>query len=188
MASDNSTTREDLVEYAREVSHNAVAHHSHFHVGAALETESGKIYTGCNVESDSYGLTICAERVALTKALSEGERNFTRIAIIGIQHDSEGNPLFGKSAMEEAQKRGNSSSKTVNDLNPWLSQNGEVSASEAGQPLGPCGACRQLLWDHCRDIEVIGATPMAEIGKVWRLADLLPYAFNFEGAGSAKLG
>jgi cytidine deaminase len=51
-------------------------------VGAAVRTESGKVYTGCNVESASYGLTVCAERVAIWKALSEGERNFTALAVV----------------------------------------------------------------------------------------------------------
>lgn len=167
---------------ARTVSENAVAHHSHFHVGAALETAEGKIYTGCNVESDSYGLTICAERVALTKALSEGEREFRRIAIIGIQHDSKGNPLFGVAAREEALARGNSWSTEVNSTSWGVNDLGESgdSAGQSGRALGPCGACRQMLWDHCRDIEVIGATPYGEVGKVWRLADLLPDAFNFK--------
>ncbi|HVS83602.1 MAG TPA: cytidine deaminase, partial [Pyrinomonadaceae bacterium] len=55
---------------------------SHFLVGAALQTKDGKVFTGCNVESASYGLTVCAERVAIWKALSEGERDFTRLAIV----------------------------------------------------------------------------------------------------------
>ena len=55
---------------------------SHFKVGAALETSDGTIVTGCNVENATYGLTICAERVAMFKALSEGHRAFTRIAIV----------------------------------------------------------------------------------------------------------
>lgn len=55
---------------------------SNFLVGAALKTQAGKVYTGCNVESASYGLTVCAERVAIWKALSEGERQFTELAIV----------------------------------------------------------------------------------------------------------
>ena len=61
---------------------NAVARFSGFAVGAALEAGDGAIYTGCNVENVSYGLSMCAERVALFKALSEGARKFRRIAII----------------------------------------------------------------------------------------------------------
>jgi cytidine deaminase, homotetrameric len=60
----------------------AVAPFSGFPVGAAVRSESGKIYTGCNIESASYGLTVCAERVAIWKALSEGERHFTELAVV----------------------------------------------------------------------------------------------------------
>ncbi len=60
----------------------AVAPYSGFHVGAALQCEDGTVFTGCNVESSSYGLTICAERTAVFKALSEGKRKFTRMIIV----------------------------------------------------------------------------------------------------------
>ena len=63
------------------------AKYSDFTVGAALLTEDGEIITGCNVESSSFGLTICAERVALTKALSEGKSTFSHIAIVGPAKD-----------------------------------------------------------------------------------------------------
>jgi cytidine deaminase len=59
-----------------------VAPFSGFLVGAAVRTEAGKVYTGCNVESASYGLTVCAERVAIWKALSEGERHFSELAVV----------------------------------------------------------------------------------------------------------
>jgi cytidine deaminase len=71
-----------LVEAAREVREKAYAPFSNFKVGAAVITKSGKIYTGCNVESASYGLTVCAERVAIWKAVSEGEKEFTDIAVV----------------------------------------------------------------------------------------------------------
>ena len=60
---------------------NAVAGFSHFKVGAALLTESGEVFTGCNVENSTYGLTVCAERVAIWKALSEGRRKFARLVV-----------------------------------------------------------------------------------------------------------
>ena len=75
-------TRVGLVEAARRAREHAVASFSHFKVGAALETADGLVFTGCNVENATYGLTICAERVAMFKALSEGHRTFTRIAIV----------------------------------------------------------------------------------------------------------
>jgi cytidine deaminase len=70
-----------LVAAARRAREFAVAPFSGFKVGAALETADGTVVTGCNVENATYGLTICAERVAMFKALSEGHRRFTRIAI-----------------------------------------------------------------------------------------------------------
>lgn len=70
-----------LVNAAQQAQQRALAPYSKFHVGAALETVAGKIYTGCNIESSSYGLTCCAERVAMFKALSEGEREFKRLAV-----------------------------------------------------------------------------------------------------------
>jgi len=73
---------EKLLTAARQARRHALAAYSHFQVGAALETKAGKIITGCNIENASYGLTMCAERVALFKALSEGEREFLRMAIV----------------------------------------------------------------------------------------------------------
>ena len=71
-----------LIEAAQRARLQSVAPFSNFLVGAAVKTESGKVYTGCNIESASYGLTVCAERVAIWKALSEGERNFTALAVM----------------------------------------------------------------------------------------------------------
>lgn len=71
-----------LVAAARQAREGAVAPYSNFKVGAALETEDGTIITGCNIENASYGLTVCAERVAMFKALSDGHRHFTRMAVV----------------------------------------------------------------------------------------------------------
>src|SRR5262252_5589168 len=95
---------------AREHAH---APFSGFRVGAALEDESGRVHTGCNVENASYGLTLCAERVAIFKAISEGARRFLRIAV----------------------------------------------AADTDTLTPPCGACRQILWEFCGDIEVILVNP-----------------------------
>jgi len=72
----------DLVDEARKARENAVAPFSKFKVGAALRTAEGKVYRGCNVENSTYGLTVCAERVALLTALAAGERKFTAVAVV----------------------------------------------------------------------------------------------------------
>lgn len=120
-----------LVAAAMEARERAHAPFSHFQVGAALEEESGRVHTGCNVESASYGLTMCAERVAVFKAVSEGARHFRRIAV--------------------------------------------AARSEVLTP--PCGACRQVLWECCGDIEVILASPDGRV-ESFRMRDLLPRPFD----------
>ena len=72
----------ELVQAAIEARSKAHAPYSHFLVGAALEDSDGRIHTGCNIENATYGLTLCAERVAMFKALSEGARKFRRIAVV----------------------------------------------------------------------------------------------------------
>lgn len=110
---------------------NAHAPFSDFRVGAALEDESGRIHTGCNVENATYGLTLCAERVAVFKAISEGARKFRRIAI----------------------------------------------AADTDTLTPPCGACRQILWEFCGDIEIVLGNPRGK-NETLRLKDLFPRAFD----------
>jgi cytidine deaminase len=74
--------RKELVEAASAVRENSYAPYSKFRVGAAVETKDGKIYSGCNIECASYGLTVCGERVAIWKAVSEGEHEFKQIAVV----------------------------------------------------------------------------------------------------------
>ena len=120
-----------LVAAARAAREHAVADFSGFKVGAALETDTGEIITGCNVENASYGLTICAERVAIFKALSEGKRSFTRIVVI----------------------------------------------ADTPEPTPPCGACRQIIWEFCGDIEVVLAN-LSSVKATYRMKDLLPLPFD----------
>jgi cytidine deaminase len=83
---DSGSDARALIEAARNARENACADFSHFKVGAAIETADGSIFTGCNFENATYGLTLCAERVALFKALSDGHRKFRRIAVVAPPH------------------------------------------------------------------------------------------------------
>ncbi len=82
---------EKLIELALQAQKEAYAPYSGFYVGAALLAKSGKVYTGCNIECISYSPTNCAERTALFKAVSEGERQFAAIAIVGAKKSALGN-------------------------------------------------------------------------------------------------
>jgi cytidine deaminase len=110
---------------------NAWAPFSNFLVGAALEDESGRIFTGCNVENATYGLSVCAERTAVLKAISEGARKFRRVAV----------------------------------------------AADTDTLTPPCGACRQILWEFCGDVEL---TLVNLHGKTetFQLRDLFPRPFD----------
>jgi cytidine deaminase len=127
----SNSVADALTDSALAVRERAHAPFSKFRVGAALEDSSGRIHTGCNVENATYGLTMCAERVAIFKAISEGAREFRRIAV--------------------------------------------AADSDALTP--PCGACRQLLWEFCGDIEVILVNPRGARESL-RLKDLFPRPFD----------
>jgi|SRR5687767_6425413 len=73
---------QELIDAAKAVRENAYAPFSEFRVGAALETDDGEVIVGCNVESASYGLTVCAERVAIWKAISQGKRRIKHMAVV----------------------------------------------------------------------------------------------------------
>ena len=122
---------ENLIAAARQARENAHAPYSNFRVGAALRATSGRVYTGCNVENATYGLTVCAERVAIFKAISEGERGFDAIAV--VTHTDELTP--------------------------------------------PCGACRQIIWEFCGDVEIILANLKGKV-EVHRTSGLLPRPFD----------
>jgi cytidine deaminase len=120
-----------LLECALAVRHNAHAPFSRFQVGAAIEDSDGLIHTGCNVENATYGLTICAERVAVFKAISEGAWQFRRVAV----------------------------------------------AADTDTLTPPCGACRQILWEFCGDIEITLVNLRGET-ETLRLKDLFPRPFD----------
>lgn len=120
-----------LADAALAARAHAHAPFSKFHVGAALEDASGRIHTGCNVENATYGLTICAERVAVFKAISEGARKFRRIAI----------------------------------------------AADTDTLTPPCGACRQILWEFCGDVEIILVNPRGA-SETMQLRTLFPRPFD----------
>jgi len=120
-----------LASAALAARENAHAPYSHFRVGAALEDTSGHVHSGCNVENATYGLTLCAERVAVFKAISEGARTFQRIAI----------------------------------------------AADTESLTPPCGACRQILWEFCGDIEITLLNPRGKT-ETLQLKDLFPRAFD----------
>jgi len=121
----------ELLAAALAARQHAHAPYSHFSVGAALEDIEGRIHTGCNVENSTYGLTVCAERVAVFKAMSEGVREFRRIAV----------------------------------------------AADTETLTPPCGACRQILWEFCGDIEVTLVNPRGR-SETLRMKDLFPRAFD----------
>ena len=80
-------SEQELTQRAVEMLERSYSPYSHFPVGAALECEDGTVFTGCNIENSSYSLTICAERTAAVKAISEGHTKFRRIAIAGNSED-----------------------------------------------------------------------------------------------------
>jgi cytidine deaminase len=121
----------ELLAAALAARQHAHAPYSHFLVGAALEDVEGRIHTGCNIENATYGLTLCAERVAVFKAVSEGVREFRRIAV----------------------------------------------AADTETLTSPCGACRQILWEFCGDIEVTLVNPRGK-SETLRMKDLFPRAFD----------
>jgi homotetrameric cytidine deaminase len=87
MKKNSKTKYARLIRAAKKAIEYSQSPYSHFRVGAAIQTSTGKIFTGCNIENSSYSLTICAERTAIFKAISEGHRKFTALAICGDYPD-----------------------------------------------------------------------------------------------------
>lgn len=86
---------DELIKTAVEMTKKSYAPYSHFHVGAALLAKDGKVWTGCNIENAAYGPSNCAERTAIFKAVSEGYKEFSAIAIMGGPEDENGNVKIG---------------------------------------------------------------------------------------------
>lgn len=108
--------REELIRQAKEALRYAYAPYSNFLVGAAALTDSGKVYTGCNIENAAYGATNCAERTAIFKAISEGERKIRKIAIVSAK----GGPTYPCGICRQV-------------LAEFMEEDGEILLEEAGR-------------------------------------------------------
>ncbi len=124
-------THDELLEAAFGARTRSHAPFSQFLVGAAVKTADGKVFTGSNVESSSYGLTICAERLAICIALHEGHKDITEIAVV---------------------------------------------ADTSGAP-GPCGACRQFMYDFAPEATVVMANLNGD-RRVVKVGELIPWGFG----------
>ena len=122
---------EDLLQSALEARERSHAPYSRFKVGAAVRCASGRVFTGSNVESSSYGLTICAERLAICIAMHEGEQEITEIAVVA---DTQGAP-------------------------------------------GPCGACRQFMYDFAPKADVLMGNLKGDRRRV-SVGELIPWGFG----------
>ncbi|WP_318246752.1 cytidine deaminase [Bacillus norwichensis] len=129
---ENHHMKEQLMKEAVRAKEKAYVPYSNFPVGAALLTKEGTIYHGCNIENASYGLTNCAERTAIFKALSEGDRAFDMLAV----------------------------------------------TADTDRPVPPCGACRQVIAEHCsEDMKVILTNSKGDVQE-FTVGNLLPFAFS----------
>ncbi|MEA3501091.1 MAG: cytidine deaminase [Candidatus Marinimicrobia bacterium] len=126
----NKTTIDLLIKKAIQARKNSHSPYSNFKVGAALLGKSGKIFVGTNVESSSYGLTVCAERNSIAAGIVRGEKKFSTLVIV----------------------------------------------SEDG--VTPCGACRQVIYDICGNIEVVLVNKKGKIVNTVTSKELLPFAFS----------
>ena len=126
-----SPMSDPLIAAALAARAHAFAPFSKFRVGAAMEDAGGGIHTGCNVENATYGLTMCAERVAVFKAISEGVRKFRRLVV----------------------------------------------AADTAKLTPPCGACRQILWEFCGDVEIT-LVNLQGTTETNQLKDLFPKPFD----------
>ncbi len=124
-------SKDELINHALKERNSAKAFFSNFRVGAILVGDKNEIFRGCNIEISSYGLTICAERVAVFKAVSEGKQKFKSIFI----------------------------------------------ASDSEKITPPCGACRQVIWELCGDIDVYMINRKSDYQLI-KMSTLLPFGFD----------
>ena len=131
----NINKQNELINAAMKVRENAYAPYSNFQVAAALLCADGEIVTGINMESSSYGLSVCAERNTIATAVAKGKKEFIAMAVV--------------------------------------SQNG----------VTPCGACRQVIFDICGNIDIILGDENGSIQDITSTKVLLPKAFSHEDLG-----
>jgi cytidine deaminase len=131
----NINKQNELIDAAMKVRENAYAPYSNFQVAAALLCADGEIITGINMESSSYGLSVCAERNTIATAVAKGKKGFIAMAVI----------------------------------------------SRGG--VTPCGACRQVIFDICGDIDIILGDENGEIQDTTTMKVLLPKAFSHKDLG-----
>ncbi len=127
--------QKELINTAMEVRKNAYAPYSNFHVAAALLCADGEIISGINMESSSYGLSVCAERNTIATAVAKGKKDFIAMAVV--------------------------------------SKNG----------VTPCGACRQVIYDICGNIDIILGDEKGNIQDTTTMQVLLPKAFSHKDLG-----
>ncbi len=170
---DREKLMDTLIPQAWEAAKNAYVPYSSFQVGAALLTKSGVVYPGCNIENSAYGPSNCAERTAVFKAVSEGYRDFTRIAIAATTKRFCAN-CADRTAVFSAVARGEREFAAI----------AVVGKFTDGSPAGgdgfayPCGVCRQVLAEFCspKDFLVLLENAQGE-RKALTLGELLPYGF-----------
>ena len=132
------TTIDLLIERAIQARKNSHSPYSKFKVGAALLSKNGKVFVGTNVESSSYGLTVCAERNAIASGIVAGEKQFESLVVI------------------------------------------------SADGVSPCGACRQVIYDICGNIEIILVNGKGEIVNTVTAKELLPFPFSGKNLTSTK--
>ena len=158
----------ELMREALRARKNAYAPYSHYLVGAALLTEDGDIYRGCNIENASYPAGICAERTALVKAVSEGKRRFKAIAIAGSPE------AYNENADDNGELPDGGQNTRPGNTPGKLSE--EITSASF-----PCGICRQMLREFTDPASFI--VLIADAGGVIHehtLEELLPESFGPE--------